>query len=350
MRRRTALLGAGALGLGLGVAGAAVTGRASVRRHRARPDPEAEVPLGLLPPEDLGPVGSFDGTELAVRAAGPESAPALLFAHGITQDLTTWHYQWRAFSGRYRCILFDHRAHGRSGRPPTGDYSLRAIGHDLRAVMDRAAPDGPVVLIGHSMGGMAIVSLADLHPEEFGGRVAGVVLVDTAVSDVVKEAMGVLGVRLERLSRAFADRYLNHPERVEWVRRNVRRHGTDLGFLIGRATNFGPDASAAQIDHVTRISSDAPIEVWTHMLRSLIDMDLRHALGHITVPSLVVVGDRDTLTPKTSAVAIRRALPDARAYVLTRAGHLAMMERHRVFNELLEEHLDRVFARERAAG
>lgn len=350
MSLRPRRVAAGVLGLGMGMAGAVLAGRASVRRHRARPDREAGEPLGVLPSEDLGPVRSFDGTELAVRAEGFHGTPVLLFAHGITLDMTTWHYQWRAFSDRYRCILFDHRAHGRSGRPPTGDYSLDAIGHDLRAVMDRAVPEGPVVLIGHSMGGMAIVSLAELHPEEFGGRVAGVVLVDTAVSDVVREALGVLGARLERLSRAFTDRYLSRPERVEWVRRHVRRHGTELAFLIGRATNFGPDASAAQIDHVTRLSSDAPIEVWTHMLRSLVEMDLRAALGHISVPALVVVGDRDTLTPKTSAVAIRAALPDARAFVLTRAGHLAMMERHRVFNEMLEEHLEQIFGRERAAG
>jgi pimeloyl-ACP methyl ester carboxylesterase len=119
---------------------------------------------------------------------------------------------------------------------------------------------------------------------------------------------------------------------------------------MARATNFGPDCSASQIDHVTRLSSDAPVEIWTNMLRGLVEMDLREALGNITVPALVVVGDRDTLTPKTSAMAIRAALPEARAFVLTRAGHLAMMERHRVFNELLQEHLDRVFGAVRAAG
>ena len=158
----------------------------------------------------------------------------------------------------------------------------------------------------------------------------------------------VTGASVERILRPLATKIT--AEGAERFRGRLRRWGGDLPYLVALATNFGPDASAAHIDHITRISSDAPIEVWTHMLRSLIDMDLRHALGHIAVPALVVVGDRDALTPKTSAVAIRRALPDARAYVLTRAGHLAMMERHQVFNELLEEHLDRVFARERAAG
>lgn len=336
--------------IGLGLAGAMLAGRSSVRRHRRRLDPESGEQLGLLPPDDLGPVTASDGTQLAVRAAGPEGAPAILFAHGITLDMTTWYYQWRTLSDRYRCILLDHRGHGRSGHPPSGDYSLRAIGEDLRAVLDRAAPRGPVVLAGHSMGGMAIVSLADLHPEEFGGRVAGAVLVDTAVSDVVKEAMGMVGAKLDRLARIFVEGYLRRPERVEWVRTNLRRHGTDLAFLIARATNFGPGCSATQVDHITRLGSDAPIEIWTSMLRGLAEMDLREALGSIAVPTLVVVGDRDALTPKTSAVAIRAALPDARAYVLTRAGHLAMMERHGAFNQLLREHLDRVFGRVRAAG
>jgi pimeloyl-ACP methyl ester carboxylesterase len=79
--------------------------------------------------------------------------------------------------------------------------------------------------------------------------------------------------------------------------------------------------------------------VWVHTLQDLLDLDLGHALEHVTVPSLVVVGDRDLLTPKTSAQALRSALPDARAVVITGAGHISMMERHRVFNQVLEGYL-----------
>lgn len=350
MKRRTRSLLVGAAATAAGLAAAVAAERASVRRMRARLDPEAEEPLGLLPPEDLGPVRSFDGTELAVRAAGPEGAPVLLFTHGIVLDMTTWHYQWRSFSDRYRCVLFDHRAHGRSGRPPAGDHSVEALGRDLRAVLNAAAPEGPVVLVGHSMGGMAIVSLAERHPELFGDRVAGVVLADTAVSDLVREFLGVAGAGVERRIRPLLDRLVSDPARAERVQTGVRRWGRDLAFLAARLSQFGPDASPSQVDHVTRIATGVHVDVWTQMLGGLLEMDLRHALEHVVCPALVVVGDRDLVTPKTSAVAIRDALPDARAVVVTRAGHLSMMEQHGIFNGLLEEFLGRVLAREEAAG
>lgn len=349
MRRRPAYA-IGALGVLAGLAGAAAAGRRSVRSHRRRPDPEAREPLGLLPPEDLGPIRSFDGTELSVRAAGPRGAPTIVFSHGITLDMTTWYYQWRAFSDRYRCVVFDHRAHGRSGLPPFGDLSLSAVARDLRAVLDHAAGEGPAVLVGHSMGGMAIASFAEQFPGEIGRRVAGVAFVDTAVSDLVREFMGAAGAALERRLRPLTERLLFDPVRAERLQRGMNRWGDDLAFLIGRATNFGPDASAAQVDHVTRISAGARIEVWTTMLGGLVEMDLGEALESISVPALVVVGDRDVVTPKTSARAIRDRLPDGRAFVVTRAGHMAMMEQHEIFNDLLGGFLEEVLVREQAAG
>ncbi|MGH2675596.1 MAG: alpha/beta fold hydrolase [Actinomycetota bacterium] len=316
--------------------------RLAVRRLRARRDPEAGEPLGTLPPEDLGPVRSFDGTDLRVRAAGPPGAPAVVFLHGITLDLTTWYYQWTTLSDRYRCVLFDQRSHGGSGRPPSDDYSLRAMGRDLRAVMDVAVSDGPAVVVGHSLGGMAILAFADLFPEELGNRVAGVVLADTAASDVLREVFGGLGARVGWGLRRLGTRYRSRMDSAERLQRAVRRFGADLSFLVARATNFGPDASPSQIEHVTRISTDAPVEVWVQTLQDVMEMDLRHVLEHITIPSLVVVGDRDLVTPKASTHALRAALPDARAVVITRAGHLSMMEQHERFNEVLEGFLAEV--------
>lgn len=351
MRRavRGALMFGAALGLGAG--GGLLAARGTVRRQRTRFDPEASVDLGTLPPEDLGPIPSFDGTRLAVRAAGPVGAPTLVFTHGITLDMTTWHYQWTTLADRYRCILFDQRAHGRSEAPPSGDYSLSAIGRDLRSVLDRTAPRGPVVLLGHSMGGMGILSFADQYPGEFGDRVVGAVLVDTAASDLLREGLGVLGHRFERYIRPLTNRAIfERPERAELIRSSMHRWGKDLAFVIAKTTNFGPEASTSHIEYLTQLSTGAPVEVWTQMLRGLFEMDLREALAAMAVPSLVIVGDRDSLTPKRSAAAMRGALPDARTYVITKAGHVSMMERHAVFNRLLGGYLDELFAPARAAG
>jgi pimeloyl-ACP methyl ester carboxylesterase len=153
---------------------------------------------------------------------------------------------------------------------------------------------------------------------------------------------GGLGSQIGWGLRRLGTRYRSRIDAAERLQRAVRRFGAELSFLVARATNFGPDASPSQIDHVTRISTAAPAEVWVHTLQDILDMDLRHALERITVPALVVVGDRDLVTPKTSAQALRSMLPDARAVVITRAGHVSMMEQHDRFNEVLDGFLAEV--------
>ena len=323
--------------------GAVATQRAAARRLRGRPDQGREDDLARLPDEELR-VTSGDGTRLHVRAIGPRGAPALVFLHGITLDMTTWHYQWRAFSDRFRCVLVDQRAHGRSSKPPTGDYSLQAMGRDIQAVLDQAVGDGPAVLVGHSMGGMAILSFARQVPDEFGKRVVGAVFVDTAASDLLREAFGGALHRVGWAIRRVGGRLTTRLDLADRLQRGVQTVGRDLSFLIAWATNFGPDAAPSHVEHVTRIASSAPVEVWVNALQDLLDMDLRHAIEHVRVPALVVVGDRDLVTPKASAQALRSTLPDARAFVIAGAGHVSMLEKHEVFNGLLGSYLDELMA------
>ena len=335
-RRRAALVLAGAAA---GTAASILASRAAVRRQRRRSDPERSEQLTQLPPEDLGPVVSHDGTLLAVRAAGGEDSPALVFAHGFSLDMTTWHYQWKAFADRYRCVLFDQRGHGRSGAATDGDHSLQAMGRDVRAVLDAAVPTGPAVLIGHSLGGMSLLAFAEAHPEEFGERVAGVVFADTAAAELVRGAVGGVVTRLMALAKA--------PARADRVRRYMKMGQSDLAFLVARLTNFGPKASPALVEHVAGVSGQAPIEVWTDGLAALLEMDLTHAIEHVAIPSLVVVGDLDRITPPASAKRLAEALPQGRLVVLEGAGHMAPMERHEQFNRVLGRFLEKVLLERR---
>jgi len=331
--------------LAIGMAATAATAaaavaaeRALVRRARSGPDPARGEPFGQRPGTESR-IRSFDGTELVVATVGEDpggGAPTLVFSHGFSLDLTVWHYQWRRFSRGHRCVLYDHRGHGRSDRPASGDYSLDALGLDLKAVLDATVPTGPAVVIGHSMGGMAILSLGALHPEEFGSRIAGVVLANTAAVDLLKEAAGGLLVRAAAAARGSLLQLGTRPTRVDWVRKQAGGRGAGLAFLVARATNFGRDAPPSLIDFVTRVSVATPSEVWTDLAPSLLEMDLVHALEHVTAPTLVLVGDVDRLTPPTSAEAMVRVLPDARLHVIEGAGHCAMLERHDEFDGAIE--------------
>ena len=122
-KRRAAVLTAG-------IAVSALAGGLAARSvlRRRRPDQDADEDLSALPPDDLGFVGSFDGTKLAVRAAGDPANPVLVFVHGFSLDMTTWHHQWTGLSDRFRCVLFDLRSHGRSEPAASTPRTRRSSG------------------------------------------------------------------------------------------------------------------------------------------------------------------------------------------------------------------------------
>ncbi|HZP89468.1 MAG TPA: alpha/beta hydrolase [Actinomycetota bacterium] len=332
--RRTALVTAG---LALGAVTGGMVARAALR---GRGDPEADEPLSLLPPEDLGPIESFDGTPLAVRASGDPSRPAVVFVHGFSLDMTTWHYQWTALSQRFRCILLDLRSHGRSGSAAGGDLSPSAMGSDLAVVIETLVPDGAVV-VGHSLGGISILAAADAQPELFGSRIRGVAFVGSAAADLLQGAMGsITGVLRPRLGTL-----VEAARRVDRLRWAVLGSPARIGHLLARITQFGPDASPQVVSYVVGLAGRASTEVWTQGLAELMGADFRHALDRVSVPALVVVGDRDRVTPPASAMALAAALPDARLEVVERAGHMAMLERHDVVNRQLAAFADEVWGR-----
>jgi pimeloyl-ACP methyl ester carboxylesterase len=330
---------------GLAVAGAArasaVAVRRAVQRARSRPDPFRGEPFALRPGE-AGVVRSFDGTPLAVQVVGPSDGPTVVFVHGFGADMTFWYHQWRRFSSTHRCVLFDQRGHGRSGPAGPGGYSLETLGRDLAAIVDSVSTDDrPVALVGHSMGGMTIVSLAAVRPDAFGpgGRVGAVVLANTAASDVAVELLTGLGSRMPAAVVRGALRASRHPGRLYRVRSWLLREGSDLAFVTVRWTNFGASAPASVVDHVASIATALPVRAWSDLLTGIVEMDLGHALGHIRVPALVVASDRDRLTPPATARALLRALPDGRLVTIEGAGHCAMLERPDSFNPALEAFL-----------
>ncbi len=316
-RKRTALISAG---VAAGALTAGVLGGALVRRRHSD---ELEDTFWDLPPDDLGTVESFDGTTIAVRAAGAPDAPLLLFAHGFSLDSTTWYEQWVDLSVDHRCVLMDQRGHGRSGRAAHRDFTVRAMGRDIAAVLDRVAPERPAVLIGHSMGAMAILALAEQRPELLGPRVAGVVLVGAASSDLIQGAMGsvtdLLRPRLGTLASAA--------QRVDRLRKAVLASPADLSGAVVRLTQFGPDAPRHVVDHVVRLAERASSEVWTEGLSQLMEVDLRQGVPRVKVPALVVVGEHDRVTPPAAAVALAGGLPQGRLVVIEGAGHMTMLER-----------------------
>lgn len=315
-RKRTAAISAA---VAAGAIAGGLLGRATLRRRR---DP-GHPPVGELPPERLDAVTGSDGTSLSVRAAGPSDAPVIVLAHGFSLDLSTWGRLWPELAKEFRVIAFDQRSHGGSDAAAHGDLSIRTMGRDLAAVVEAVSPHGPSLVVGHSMGAMAILAAAEQRPELFGTRIAGIALIGVAADDLVRGAMGsvaeLVRPRLGSLSAAA--------RRVDLLRRAVLASPGDVGGIVTRLTQFGPDAPPHLVEHVVRLAAAARPEVWTRGLAELLEVDLRHAIPRVRVPALVVVGEHDRVTPPAAAVELVGELPNARLVVIEGAGHIPMLER-----------------------
>jgi pimeloyl-ACP methyl ester carboxylesterase len=326
----------GLLGAAVGVvaAGAAVglaAERYAVGRTRLRPDPDAREPFFELPVDRTRTVRTDDGVPLHVEEVGPADAPlTVVFVHGYVQQMAVWHYQRQALAADSpgRLVFYDQRSHGRSGRGAPETATIDQLGRDLHTVLSEVVPRGPVVLVGHSMGGMTIMALADAHPELFGPRVVAVALVATSTGRLAELTFGLPKAVLPVTRRV-----------LPWVTRGMRsrpqpfergrRVGTDLAFLLTRYGGFGDrDVSPAVVQFVEQMGAQTPVEVIAQFYDTFTTHDKLAALDVLCgVETLLLAGSKDLMTPLDHSRAMAEALPDAHLVVVEGAGHMVLLER-----------------------
>jgi pimeloyl-ACP methyl ester carboxylesterase len=320
MRRRSAVLG-GALAAG-GVALAGVAGAARVRNYLAREhgrhDPAATDDFSSLSDLTHHTVAGYDDAELHVIERGPRDARPLLFVHGVTLSAEVWRYQLRDLAGPFRVLSLDQRGHGKSlvGRDR---YGMAQLGRDLAAVLE-ALDLRDAVLVGHSMGGMAVQTFCVQHPDVVSERVGGIVLTNTTARPV---PMG-------RQIRPVAGRALKPGTSAP------RRVSADASYLGTRYT-LGRDALPSHVRYTYELSAATPPEAAIGSVLGFVDMDLRRALREVDVPALVIGGTRDRLLPPRHSQAMAANLPNATLVLLPDCGHMAMLERHSELDRLITE-------------
>jgi pimeloyl-ACP methyl ester carboxylesterase len=336
-KRRTAL-GLAAVAAGA-VVGAAVEEVLS-RRFIAKPTDER---IGPPSGEQLR-IESFDGTEIATTIAGREGAPTLVFAHGIIESSTIWHYQMAdsVLADRYRLVAYDARGHGRSGpaRGPNGKtpFTTQSQARDLVAVLEQATTD-PVVLVGHSMGGMAIQALWDGDvADAVRDRVVGAVLVNTTYT---AELAGWRG-RGTPAERAFerAEDIVQRLIGSERVVARLRPGRSDLAMLCARFV-YGRRPLPQHLAASVGMYSDTP-SATIAAAPDLATADLYQTLPHIDVPILVITGTRDQMTPSWLSDEIVARVPTAELSILEGCGHTAPFERHDEVTSLIAKFAERV--------
>jgi pimeloyl-ACP methyl ester carboxylesterase len=336
----------GIAGLAVGAAVAAGAGavlaaeKVAVGRLRLQPDPEADEPFGQLRGR-AAVVIADDGVPLHVEVNGPDSAPVtVIFCHGYTLSQDVWHYQRRDLAAVARLVFWDQRGHGRSGPCGPESCTIPQLGADLYAVLTAVAPGpGPVVLVGHSMGGMTIMALAHQHPELFGAKVTGVVLISTAAGEIDPTLW--LPAPLRPVARQAATPVLRGVStgRRAAVTERLRQAGGDLAFLGTRYIAFGdPEVSPSVVEFLERIIRATPVGVVAAFYLALLQHDERAALGVLgRVPVTVVVGENDRLIPPARTDELAAGIPGAELVQVPGAGHAVILERPELVNRAISE-------------
>jgi pimeloyl-ACP methyl ester carboxylesterase len=345
-KKRVGLVGAAIGTVGVGIGTAVAVRRYAVGRDRLRPDPDKAEPFGELRGRPQTVVAS-DGVPLHVEVDGPDDAPlTLIFSHGYALTQDSWHYQRRdlARAGGARMVFWDQRSHGRSGRSDHAHATIDQCGEDLLAVIEATtAPGGPIVLVGHSMGGMTIMALADRHPELFGDRVVGVALVNTSSGQLAELTLG-LPEAFGKVFRAAVPGVVRGIGKSGKIIDRGRRIGADVAFIITRRIAFADkEVSPSIVEFLERMIGSTPTDVIAEFYPTLAAHDKLAALDVLRgLPAVVVVGDADRLTPPAHGRAIAAALPDAELIEIADGGHVVMLEHPGLVTDALAGLVDRV--------
>ncbi|MFC6237220.1 alpha/beta fold hydrolase [Longivirga aurantiaca] len=347
---------AGVVGaLGAAAAVGAAVGVAAERmlvRRALRPDPERDEPFGGLRGRVV-PVIATDGTPLHVEVEEPPEGSladrlgdglTIVFSHGYALEEDSWHYQRRDLRALGRLVLWDQRSHGRSGRGSAENATIDQLGRDLESVIAAAAPTGPLVLIGHSMGGMTVMSYAAHHPEMFGDRVRGVGLIATSSGGLAEVPLG-LPAPLAKAFHNVAPQVAGVLARRKDLVERGRRAGSDVAYLLTKVYSFGSNVPPSLTQFVHRMLSATPIDVVAEFLPTLEAHDKKTALDAIgRVDTLVLVGASDLLTPSAHSDEIVRHVPGAELVLIPDSGHMVMLEKYPEVNQHIRELVGRVRA------
>ncbi|MEV7397397.1 alpha/beta hydrolase [Aeromicrobium sp. NPDC092404] len=305
-----------------GVVASVLNGR---QRHQRRLRRGEDVVFGSVHSDPVQ-VTASDGVQLNVEVDEAESrTPTVVFVHGWVESIDVWHYQRLALRGKVRMVFVDLRSHGASGRSTRTRSTLAQLADDLRSVIAAQVPRGPIVLVGHSMGGMAIMELAAAEPQQFSRRVKGVVLLSTSSG------------RLMRSSPAL--RYLVPLLRVaspvlDWGR-------TFNSYSIVRRWGLGPNAQERHVDMTNELILASPTHVLMDFYPLFVTLDTTAGLEVIGRSRTVVVGGTaDLITPIKHSRRLAQAIPGATLVALEDAGHMVMFEEHQRVTRVIEDVLE----------
>ncbi|MFF8835958.1 alpha/beta fold hydrolase [Streptomyces sp. NPDC015130] len=299
-------------------------------------------------------VGAPAGSDGRLRRLFGRKRPApftVVFSHGYCLNQDSWHFQRAALRGLVRTVHWDQRSHGRSGHgvaqsgPDAVPVSIDRLGRDLKAVLDVAAPEGPLVLVGHSMGGMTMMALADQYPEFVRDRVVGAAFVGTSTGKLGEVSYGLPLAGVNAVRRVLPGVLRALGSQAELVERGRRATADLFAGLIKKYSFSSKDVDPAVARFAERMIEATPIDVVAEFYPAFAEHDKAAALAVFAdMPVLALAGDNDLVTPSSHTEAIAGLLPDAELVIVPDGGHLVMLEHPEAVTDRLADLLVRAGA------
>lgn len=271
-------------------------------------------------------VSTDDGVALAVREYGRRDAElTVVLVHGHCLRTESWTDVRDALlrdNPEARVVCYDHRGHGDSAAASSGSYNLEQLGHDLGTVLDAVAPTGPVVLVGHSMGGMTVLTYVGQNPHEIGTRIVGIGLIATAASGLADAGFGRL------LRHPIIAAFQAAVRRAPRLMQRAKRVACKVFAPVIRTAEFGNRKVSARVLALAyAMHNETPIVTMASFLSSFMSYDRTDVLPLLSkIPTMILCGSADLMTPPSHSVAMVAAIDYADFVMVDGAGHSVILE------------------------
>jgi pimeloyl-ACP methyl ester carboxylesterase len=284
-------------------------------------------------------VEGANGAKIYVEDLGSRDLPAVIFTHGWAMDSTIWHYAKRDLADEFRIIVWDLPGLGKS----SGDISLENFAQNLGAIVKTCGAK-QVALVGHSIGGMTIQTLARDDPGLFNSTIAGAVLVNTTYTNPLRTMI------LSGLVQALRRPVLEPVMRLTILLQPLAWLSAWQSYLSGTAHlanrfGFGKYVTRSQLEHVTLLSTKNPPGNIQRGNLAMFDWDATGALAKLEVPVLVLAGNGDIVTKSEASTDIAAQSHNAQLEKIDGVNHMGLMERSDLYNASIRDFLRAVFAK-----
>ncbi|MFF0542840.1 alpha/beta fold hydrolase [Nocardia thailandica] len=271
-------------------------------------------------------VAAGDGVPLVVREYGArDAAVTVVLVHGHCLRSESWTAVRDVLlrdDPAVRVVCYDHRGHGESGKAGRETYTLERLADDLGAVLDAVVPGGPVVLVGHSMGGMTVLTYAARNRHEIGTRIVGVGLVATAANGLADAGFGRL------LRHPIVGGFQAAVRRAPRVMQQVKKAACRIFAPVVRVAEFGNrKVDPRMLALAYAMHNETSIVTMASFLSAFMTYDRTDVLPALSaIPTVVLCGSADSMTPPSHSVAMAAAVDYADLVVVEGAGHSVILE------------------------